>query len=272
MEFWHCHKPDENGSGSGSIKDRFDSFKPRGRDLFVGSFYFVLNSNEFGSSFINSSVVTDDIDMEMDDDKKKLEKTQSQVTKQTGMRCGGCRTVLGEHDQMSGNERLLKWNLKLVRQIQQNQNHKLEKQVFEPYLYVYYNLIDSISSSAVRFHLIRNKDTKPQSQTGSNPQTESPTDFNQDRLFIWCFNFGLTVTETGGLLMHDTLKILYHDKYDKINELLSKQELNYEVMDVPGFVFCDLKKALNSFHSDLPSGESGTFREWKVSYLPGSIG
>ncbi|GMF07378.1 unnamed protein product [Ambrosiozyma monospora] len=63
MEFWHCHKPDEPSNGSGSIKDRFDSFKPRGRDLFVGSYYFVLNSKEFGLSFTNSN----DDDIEMDD-------------------------------------------------------------------------------------------------------------------------------------------------------------------------------------------------------------
>ncbi|GME91632.1 unnamed protein product [Ambrosiozyma monospora] len=187
------------------------------------------------------------------------------------MRCGKCQTVLGEHDQMSGNERLLKWNLKLVRQNRQNQSHELEKQVFEPYLYVYYNLIDSISSSAVRFYLIRNEDTKPQSQTGSHLQAQSTTDSKKDRIFIWCFNFGLTVTETGGLLMHDALKILYHDDNDKINESLSKQELNYEVMDVPGSVFCELKKTLNSFHFALPAGQSSTFNDWKVSYLAGSI-
>lgn len=122
LDFWHCHKPNvnnENDKNIGLLK-KFNQLKPNFKNLIIGSYYFILNPEDWENIKLDNN-------------------NNNQLI------CNQCNENLGNLDVNIGNFKLLKWELKL-----DNVN-------FKPYSYISLKLIEEMNFTATRFFKIINE-------------------------------------------------------------------------------------------------------------------
>lgn len=117
VDFWHCHKPNDGEAG---LQKRFNEFQPKVRDLIIGSYYFIVNPNDWN--------------MVVESDGRIC--------------CLNCRKAIGEKDLDFQNFKIMKWCLK----IRDNEDDE-----FRPFMFITLKLMDEISYSAVRVFTLENK-------------------------------------------------------------------------------------------------------------------
>ncbi|QPG73058.1 hypothetical protein FOA43_000362 [Brettanomyces nanus] len=223
MEFWHCHKPATDSTNSyNSINDRFNKFHPGDYNLIVGSHYIVLNPAQFAMTTIGESC-----------------------------NCAGCNFQLGIKDTSTGNYKVYMWNL----------GHRVAGSsvisTFHPYLQAFSLLIDSISATAIRFYVVKVKQSKDDACSRSS------------RLLVWCFSFGLEVV-IGNLLLHNSLKVMFKNSDTEIDEFVRQSKsssVQYDTIELDKICYDDFASELLETHQLLPD-QQNSFNGWDIGYIP----
>lgn len=149
-----------------------------------------------------------------------------------------CGAVLGEMDSNLNNFKLFKWKLKWD-----------QGEPFNAYNYVTLRLLDEISSTGVRFYILKAKD--------------------RESLLLWCFNTDIQVTTAEGFY-NNCLKVLYKigpevDQFVKDQELVGLHR--YSTLEVEwGTVFDDAVAQIERTHASLPSSQA-IFNGWLIGYI-----
>lgn len=213
MEYWHCDRPEiSNPNSVESIRNRFEHFHPTDHSIIVGQCYFIINCNDFGL-----------------------------VTQEDGcVHCPNCNEELGVLDKMSGNTKLWKWELQFTTSSSQSY------QCFSSYLQCYSLLMDSISSTAIRFYVIMQRGNKA------------------NRILVWCFSFGLGVVLSTGPTLKNCMKLFYKAN---IETLKANTTIQYDTISLDTKPFASLMQQLRQSNEQLPDSQR-MFKDWNVGYLP----
>ena len=125
LDYWHCHKPNEEDKSSNNSKilKKFNSLKPITNGIIIGTYYFIINPSDWG-------LIIKGIDENKD------------------IHCSNCDQLLGSLDENSGSYKLLKWNL------------KCNDEIFTKSSFVTIRLLEEINYSAVRQFILSYNDIK----------------------------------------------------------------------------------------------------------------
>ncbi|GMM36189.1 putative polyadenylation protein [Saccharomycopsis crataegensis] len=241
MDFWHCHKPHENGEHQEVDANKYSVLRPSQNSINIGLYYFSLNNGDAFNTGLN--IDTETID---------FEKNSNPV------QCSKCEHVLGALDFKTNLIKLNKWNFKLI------QSDKEE--IFNPYSFAYSLIIDSINSSASRVFQVVN-----------NNKIYGKTPYNgtvPNVLYIWVFNSGITASVTGLNLLEDCLKIYYSTSWEVLeserrvtNKRSFKNEIESEEIELQSDVMADLFEMLQRSNKNLPKN-CKTMGKWELGLLP----
>jgi hypothetical protein len=210
MDFWHCHKPHDHDTASST---RFTSLKPLPNGLITASYYFAFN--------------IDDKLME------NLEKKDNRI------HCNGCDVLVGEFDKSSGLQKIFKWSVKLM--------HGLTEEEYQPYTFVYNNLLDNVNNNATRI-------------------VEFANDDDTKRVLIWVFNVGIDFVVSGSRIFKNGLKVYYTTESDNIKlERDARGEM--ELVIVSDIVLSRTVDHLESFNAKLPKSIKTMGQNWKLGLI-----
>ncbi|AET39924.1 putative polyadenylation protein Ecym_5147 [Eremothecium cymbalariae DBVPG len=117
MDYWHCHKPDDNSKESKNYRDKYNILVPSIAELLVGDSFLILNRDWLSERFL--------------------------ITPE-GPTCQKCSTLLGELP----NEKVIKlykWNLILIKSNGIKERYGMEQSVIASLM----NLINSNASRVI---------------------------------------------------------------------------------------------------------------------------
>lgn len=195
MDFWHCHKPADTYIEKGSHRNYDGKLKPKGDDVIIGGYYFLLNPSS------NFEVIGDDV------------------------KCQQCKQKLGSLD--DNILKILKWNVCL------KYGDTIEN--FPSYLYVYNMLLDKINLSAIRKFKVKSDSSKDYIFTwvmniGVNASTEKGVLKNALKLFYYkddISKFEIDNNESIELLnISDDVYKNFQDELSGINKILPISKKN----------------------------------------------
>lgn len=232
MEYWHCHKPNTDHGHNhdhdheNQKNNRYNTnLRPSKNSIIVGPYYILLNQQDVHSINIDSNYVY----------------------------CKNCGYDIGIVDEDSHLVKIWKYDIKLAYEDEiegcDGDGGELEIEKFRPFLQIYEILLDSVSSTAIRYYLIQD-----QANDGNF-------------LNIWVFNFGVEIK----LLPIDfefkgCLKIMYNKDLNFFKE----NNNTFDTIIVPSKVFNDFEQILKDITINLPINLQ-KMTDWSVSYLPSDV-
>lgn len=156
------------------------------------------------------------------------------LTSDAPTKCPDCSADLGVAE--DGSVRLYKWRLLL--------KYGNTVEMFPPYAFVFYSLLDKVNLSAIR---------KVSIKSGASSVN------------VWVSNLGLGVSVTDSPVLTNAMKILYAE---------NPQQLEDEVLDAPSDVYDSFIHHINLLNSRLPQGsktlhmsEDDTGGNYSIAYL-----
>ncbi|KAH3680306.1 hypothetical protein WICMUC_000373 [Wickerhamomyces mucosus] len=120
MDFWHCHKPNDNLS----YPEHYNSIKPIENAILIGSYYISKNLKDFSQTI--------------------LEKKSNKINQ---LNCFNCDNIVGEFDKSTSLDKIFKWEI------------SINEEIFKPYQFIYSNLLENVNKNATRIIEFISKET-----------------------------------------------------------------------------------------------------------------
>lgn len=214
MDFWHCHKPADDGKSSDLFNKSYavSKFIPESTSVFVGLTYLLVCVSDLENIEIANL--------------GKMNVTQ--YSSPNSVNCKSCNSQLGIQD-TDTSIKLWKWSIKLSSQ---------EKSVIRPYLYVSSQIAELISSHGVYCFSIHPEPMQSPSDNSSFNYTTNKWS-SDPQILIWVFNSDIQYRSSGDISSRKGFKIFYSDD-PKIIPKLEQERGDVEQIYLPQNVIDDL--------------------------------